>query len=342
MNSSVKYNRKELRELLKPYEAKNDALALRLCLTDYLLFFIGQYGVIAMPLALKPFASILVYAAIVRLFVLGHDACHGALASSRQLNQWLGRLVFLPSMTTFQGWTVTHNMLHHGFTNLAAQKDMWSPLSPDAYQALNSFERLRYRIYRNKWGIGICYLNEIWWKCLYFPSAKVVGAYSEKRFLADSLLVTCFLVIWLTSLYALALTTTQAYLPVLLLGFVLPFIVWNMTISYVTYLQHTHPKVHWYRNQQAWIASQPHITATVHIRFPQWLSSGIHHVMEHNAHHLDMNIPCYNLRAAQRQLEEKLPDSIVIQDFSWRWFADCTRICKLYDYEKQQWLSFEK
>ena len=100
MNSLLAYNRKELRELLRPYAVKDDALALRLCLADYLLFFVGQYGVVAMPLLLKPIASIFVYAALVRLFLLGHDACHGALTSSRQLNEWLARLVFLPTMTS--------------------------------------------------------------------------------------------------------------------------------------------------------------------------------------------------------------------------------------------------
>lgn len=187
MNSSLAYNRKELRELLKPYEVKDDALALRLCLTDYLLFFAGQYGVVAMPLLLKPFASIIVYVAIVRLFLLGHDACHGCLTSSRRLNEWLARIVFLPSITSLRGWAVGHNMTHHSFTNLAIKMDMWSPLSPETYQKLSTFEQLRYRIYRNRWGVSAYYLIELWWKYVYFPSAKIVGSDAAKRFLADSL-----------------------------------------------------------------------------------------------------------------------------------------------------------
>ncbi len=342
MSNTLLYNRKELRALLKPYEQKNNILALGLCLTDYLLLLIGEYLVVTLPLILKPFASFIVFIAIVRLFVLGHDACHGALTSSKKLNQWLGRLVFLPSMTTFHGWAVGHNMTHHGFTNLASKKDMWLPLSPYDYQALNSYEQLCYRIYRNSVGVTAYYLFEVWWKYLYFPSPKIVGIDAAKRFLPDSALVTCFMLIWISSLYAIALLTNQTFIPLLLLGIVFPFLAWNMTGSFLIYIQHTHPKVRWYQDQQAWIDSHPHVTATVHIRFPQWISSIIHHVMEHNAHHMDMNIPCYNLRAAQHQLEKKLSSNIVIQDFSWKWFSECTHICKLYDYNSYQWLPFEK
>jgi omega-6 fatty acid desaturase (delta-12 desaturase) len=50
-----------------------------------------------------------------------------------------------------------------------------------------------------------------------------------------------------------------------------------------------------------------------------------------------MGVPLYRLKRAQKLLESRLPGRIVIQPFSWRWYADTARRCKLYDYEARCW-----
>ena len=62
--------------------------------------------------------------------------------------------------------------------------------------------------------------------------------------------------------------------------------------------------------------------------------------MEHTAHHVDMSIPLYRLKSAQALLEKGLAGHIVVQPFSWRWYADTARRCKLYDFETDRWLDF--
>ena len=86
----------------------------------------------------------------------------------------------------------------------------------------------------------------------------------------------------------------------------------------------------------------PYITATVHMRFPQWISSALHHIMEHPAHHLSTNISLYNLRAAQRLLEDDLGNQIVVQQFGFAWYRNCVRTCKLYDFERSCWVRFQR
>jgi len=66
----------------------------------------------------------------------------------------------------------------------------------------------------------------------------------------------------------------------------------------------------------------------------------MHHIMEHTAHHLDMSIPLYRLKRAQAKLEQLMPGRIVVQAFSWRWYFDTARRCKLYDFATQRWLDF--
>jgi omega-6 fatty acid desaturase (delta-12 desaturase) len=63
--------------------------------------------------------------------------------------------------------------------------------------------------------------------------------------------------------------------------------------------------------------------------------------MEHTAHHVDMSIPLYKLKQAQSILEAALPGRIIVQRFSWRWYAQTARRCKLYDLTAKRWTDFQ-
>lgn len=337
------YSREQIREILRPYTAKNDALAWRLWLVDMLLFGLGEWAVGAGPLWLKLLAGPMLGIVIARLFFLGHDAGHNALVSSPRLNAWLGRLAFLPSLTPYQSWVSSHNA-HHTHINSAEIGDIWHPLSHQQYQALGPARRWLYRVYRHPWGFGAYYLIEVWWKVMYFPMRRIIQHGLGELLLPDILLVTGFGLAWITVLYGLAESTQQAYWPLFLLGFALPFIGANAVVGVVSYLHHTHPKIPWHITHPLRATSRPDVaalTTTNHVRLPAWVNRGLHFIMIHPAHHANASIPCYNLEAAQRKLEELLPDIVIGQDFSWRWYAECTRICKLYDFESRCWVSFE-
>jgi omega-6 fatty acid desaturase (delta-12 desaturase) len=73
--------------------------------------------------------------AIARLFVIGHDACHGSYTKYDWLNKIVGRIAFLPSLTPVSLWDVGHNVAHHGFTNLKGRDQVWVPMSAEEWQA---------------------------------------------------------------------------------------------------------------------------------------------------------------------------------------------------------------
>ena len=54
--------------------------------------------------------------AISALFVLAHDAAHGALFRSRRVGNTVARLAFLPSLHALAAWQAGHNRVHHGHT----------------------------------------------------------------------------------------------------------------------------------------------------------------------------------------------------------------------------------
>lgn len=335
-------SRKALRAALLPFTAKSTAKALRLIALDYALFIAGLALVVAPThWALKLAAALLLWVQMARLFIIGHDACHQSLTANRSLNKWLGRAVFLPTLTPFKLWELGHNMAHHGFTNLRGKDYVWAPFSPQEFAGLPRARQWLERIYRSGAGPGLYYLIELWWKKLYFPARADVGA-KRSLYMGDCLAVTAFAALWIGALAACAAWTQQSALLLVGLGFVLPFALWNSLMGFVIYVHHTDPEVGWYEDGNAWAQAQPHLTATIHIQFPNWLGAALHNIMEHPAHHLDMTIPLYQLQAAQRQLDALVPGQILKRRFTWGGYWACVRGCKLYDYGAGEWVGFNK
>lgn len=337
-------HRKIIRTWLKPVSARNTLLAVGLLGLDLALFGLAIAATLWLrhP-ALKVLAGLIGGVVIARLFIIGHDACHQSYTVHRGLNAWLGRLAFLPSLTPYSLWDVGHNVVHHGYTNLRDFDMVWRPHTLQEYQALPPWRRALERVYRSGWAPWLYYLVEMWWLRMYFPSRRYMPS-RRRAFLWDSVLVSVAALVWIGVLLAAAKASGQAAWLTLLTGFVWPLLVWNSLIGFVVYVHHTHTRVAWYADKAAWSAAQPFVSTTVHLRFRPVLGVDmgrvLHNIMEHTAHHVDMSIPLYRLRRAQAILEQKLPGRIVIQDFSWRWYFDTARRCKLYDYPLHRWTDY--
>jgi len=334
-------HRKVIRSWLVPISQRSTQVAIRLVLMDFVLFAVGlTLTVISSNAALQLLFAVLTGFVIARLFILGHDACHQSLTRHRRLNRWLGRLLFLPSLTPYSLWEVGHNVVHHGYTNLRGVDFVWQPLSLDQYQALPWHRRVFETVYRSGWAPWLYYLVEIWWQRMLFPNRRHMPT-RRTIFKADGLLVTAFACGWIASLIAIAAASDRSAVWLVAVGFVLPFLVWNGMIGFVVYVHHTHTRVAWHEDKRAWAAAQPFVSTTVHLTFASPMGAALHHIMAHTAHHVDMSVPLYRLKAAQRLLEERLRAHIVIQPFSWAWYADTARRCKLYDFKQGCWTDFK-
>jgi len=333
-------HRKVIRSWLAPLSARSTGRALALVLFDLALFSAGMAAIVfARHPAVQCLAGVATGLVISRLFILGHDACHQSLTAHRGLNRWIGRLVFLPSLTPYSLWEVGHNVVHHGYTNLRGFDFVWQPRSLEEYQALPRWQRALERVYRSGWAPWLYYLVEIWWARMFFPSRKTMPT-RRASFAWDCWSVAAFAAAWVAGLAWAAVATQQSVGWLLAVGFVLPFLFWNGMIGFVVYVHHTHPGVSWYEDKASWSASQPFVSTTVHLTFRSAMGSVLHHIMEHTAHHVDMGVPLYRLKRAQALLEDKLAGAIVIQPFSWRWYAATARQCKLYDFKARCWTDF--
>jgi omega-6 fatty acid desaturase (delta-12 desaturase) len=337
-------HRKIIRSWLLPVSVRSTPLALALVLLDLSLFVLAIGATVwASHPAVKLLFGALGGLVIARLFILGHDACHQSFTPHRGLNRWLGRLVFLPSLTPYSLWETGHNVVHHGYTNLRGFDFVWQPRTLAEFRALPPWRRALERVYRSGWAPWLYYLVEVWWRHMFFPSRRHMPT-RRRVFFWDSVLVTLFAALWIGVLVAVSRSGGQSPWLAVAAGFALPFLVWNALIGFVVYVHHTHVDISWHADKPAWSAAQPFVTTTVHLQFQPWLGidmgAVLHHILEHTAHHVDMSIPLYRLKQAQRILEQRLPGRIVIQKFSWHWYFDTARRCKLYDYDRHCWTDY--
>jgi acyl-lipid omega-6 desaturase (Delta-12 desaturase) len=334
-------HRKVIRSWLTPLTERAVMRAIVLQIIDTVILTAAIVGTVYFEsIIVKILLAVFSGFMIGRIFILGHDACHQSFTPHRGLNKVLGRLAFLPSLTPYSLWEVGHNVVHHGQTNLKGFDFVWAPLSLEEYNKLTPAKKALERHYRSGWGPALYYLIEIWWKKMFFPSKKAMPA-TRPAFLWDNILVSTFGIIWIGALVIAAIQTNQSILLTLITGFLIPYIFWNAMIGFVVYVHHTHPSVSWYSDKSEWLRAQPFVSTTVHLVFPFKWGAWMHHIMEHTAHHVDMSVPLYKLKEAQAKLENMLPERIIIQKFSWAWYFDTAKKCKLYDTEKKCWLDFD-
>ena len=291
------------------------------------------------PLALA--AGVASGVMVSRLFILGHDACHGSLFGTRRLNEVIGRVVFLPAWTPYSLWEVGHNVAHHGFTNLKGRDHVWTPMSKAEFDAASPFRRLLERIYRSGLaGMGLYYGIELWWKRLYFPSRRHVGARRREHWL-DSSLVTVFIVGHAAVVVSVAHACEVPAWQAVVAAVVVPQVVWNALMGFVIYVQHTHPDIAWFDNRREWEWFSAQLASTPHVEFPLPFSALLHNIMEHTVHHLDVHVPHHALPAAQAELEHALGHGVRRHAWSWREFRRTVRTCRLYDYERHCWVDYD-
>ncbi|MGH6943598.1 MAG: fatty acid desaturase, partial [Geminicoccaceae bacterium] len=330
-----------IRAALRPFLDRSSARAAALfavTVAIYLAATAGAVGFEAWPQKLA--CAVLAGTAIASLFVIGHDAAHGAFVEGRAPNAWLGRIAFLPSLHNYSLWQVAHNRLHHVDVNVKGMNS-WSPLSKPEFDALPAWRRALERFYRTPIGLGPYYLRERWWRDKFFPRRDhAVGV--RPVFRADFALVALWLAGWVAALAGVgAAWAPGGAVAAVFWGFALPFSIWNYLMGCTVFVQHTSTRVPWFRTRHEWERVCRQETLTVHIEMPRWYGLISHHIMEHPAHHVLPKIPLYHIAAAQRRLNEILGDGAVRERFTPLYLFDTMRRCKLYDYRRHRWLDFD-
>jgi omega-6 fatty acid desaturase (delta-12 desaturase) len=209
------------------------------------------------------------------LFIVGHDACHGALTPSAQLNYVVGQLSFLPSLHPFTGWNLSHNTLHHAWTNLRGHDPGYPPHTVDEFSRLSKWRQLEARVHRTVPGLTLLYLSTVWWPYMVVPSKDKrvmldkVGCFGRERVWV-ALYLTVILTIVIAAGVARGSSVLRASIEEVAWVVIVPFLFFNWLIAWATFMHHTDPRVRWFDSLAEWRAVQAQLTGTVHVVFPRW------------------------------------------------------------------------
>lgn len=273
------------------------------------------------------------------LFVLGHDASHGALFRSRRANKAVAAGCMAPSAHIEAAWDLGHNRIHHGYTTRQGFDFVWHPLTVDEYRSLGRLGRLRHRLEWSSIGSGAYYLRSVWWQKMWrfsAPGKRRDEIARGKRVLG----VVLGLAIGVSAVVG-ALNggwLAAVWLPVKL--FVIPFLLFIHIIGWTVYVHHIAPDIRWWPKRE-WTQYKGQMEATTVLEFPAAIDRlWFHHIFVHVPHHVDMRIPFHQLPAAAAAITAAYPDTVRPQRFSVLGYLRATKACKLYDFEAGRWLPY--
>ena len=279
-------------------------------------------------------------AVISGLFILGHDAAHGALFGSKRLNYLVGQLAMLPSLHLYEAWVFGHNRIHHGHTIRQGMDYVWHPVTPAEYRALSPLGKLLHRVEWSALGAGVYYGRQIWWQQMirFVPGEKMRAPIRRDRIVVGS---------WF-ALFSLALLGAGVASYGTLAGavwmwvkvFAIPFVFWNYAIGFAVYVHHIAPEIPWFKRRD-WTKFRGQVDGTTVLHMPRWVNFFFHNIFLHVPHHVDMRIPFYGLPKAVVAMREHFGDILREKQYGIRDYLQTTRACKLFDFEEGVWLGYK-
>ena len=232
---------------------------------------------------------------LVRLFMIQHDCGHGAFFPHKAVNDWIGRLIGVLTMTPYDFWRRTHSM-HHATSGNLDRRGMGDidTLTVREYLSRSRLRRLQYRLYRHPlvmFGFGPAYLFLLQHRLPVGLMRAGWQPWLSTMLTNAAMALIAATLIWFIGLKAFLLVQ----LPVILLAASLG--VW------LFYVQHQFEETSWDENKN-WNLHEAALHGSSHYDLPpvlRWFTAniGIHHV-----HHLCSRIPFYRLTRVLRDHPE--------------------------------------
>ncbi|HEX4271618.1 MAG TPA: fatty acid desaturase [Rhizomicrobium sp.] len=232
---------------------------------------------------------------LVRLFLIQHDCGHGAFFRGQALNDWVGRLLGVLTLTPYDYWKRNHAAHHATSSNLDRRGigDI-DTLTVEEYRARPLFGRIAYRLYRNAivmFGIGAAYMFLLQHRLPFHQMRAGWRPWVSTMATNAAIALGIAVMMWLVGIGPFLLV----HLPIMLLAASMG--VW------LFYVQHQFEDVMWVRGDN-WVLQDAALTGSSYYDLPgvlHWFTAniGIHHV-----HHMNSRIPYYRLQEVLRDHPE--------------------------------------
>jgi omega-6 fatty acid desaturase (delta-12 desaturase) len=286
-----------------------------------LMYWLLQYSVLA-SWALAPLAGTL----LVRVFIIQHDCGHGSLFSSSKVNDRVGRLLGVLTLTPYDYWRRQHALHHATSGNLdrRGHGDI-TTLTVEEYRALGFWQRVGYRVYRHPLVLFVVGPSWLFMICHRLPlTAAMRGELNWSNTMATNLGI------------ALLMGAMMYWLgPWNVLMVQLPAVACAASIGvWLFYVQHQFEDTHWSR-ADVWSREDAALHGSSFYDLPKpvmWLTGniGIHQV-----HHLSSRIPFYRLP----QVIADYPELAEVGRFTFLDSLGCIKLT-LWDEVRNELISF--
>jgi omega-6 fatty acid desaturase (delta-12 desaturase) len=232
---------------------------------------------------------------LVRLFIIQHDCGHGSFFGSSRLNTVVGRAMSVFTLAPYALWRREHAIHHNGSGNLERRGvgDIETKTVAE-YLASSSFERWRYRLYRNPlflFGFGVPFYFLVIQRLPWFHGLRATESWRSVMSLNVAVTLLYGTLGWLLGFLSVALVA----LPVLVVASALG--------GWLFFIQHQFEETRWDAAAE-WDFQVAAVYGSSHYVLPkplQWLTGniGLHHI-----HHLNSMVPNYRLQECMDALPE--------------------------------------
>ncbi|NNC38902.1 MAG: fatty acid desaturase [Acidimicrobiales bacterium] len=263
---------------------------------------------------------------VVRLFLILHDCSHGSFFRRKKLNDWVGRVLGVFTMTPFDEWRHSHVMHHRTSGNLDKRGigDIVT-LTVREYKERSLKGKVLYRLYRHPitmFLLGPIYVFMIRHRLPDELTRASAKSWTSAMATNAGIAAVIFLIIFFFGLKSFLLI----YLPM--------NIVAGAIGIWLFYVQHQFEETVWEQDED-WEVANAALYGSSHYDLPhplKWLTAniGIHHV-----HHLYARIPFYRLGKVLRE-HPRLAD---IQRMTLLESFKCAKL-QLWDENKRRLVSY--
>lgn len=287
-----------LRNRLRPYQTPSLSRSLAQLATS-VLPFIGCWALMVLSLDISYAVTLLlaIPAAgfLVRIFIIQHDCGHGAFFRSRRINDAVGTLCGVMTLTPYANWRRQHAGHHANWNNLDRRNsgyDIYSScLTLSEYNALDRRERLFHRLLRHP-VMALILLPPLVFLMLYrFPFDTPSDWRRERLSVHTTNLMIAVVLLALAAWLGVG-TVLLVQLPITILAGIAG--VWLFSV------QHRFEHTLWVR-QEEWDPELAALQGSSYLRLPgilKWFTGniGFHHI-----HHLNPRIPNYRLEECHQR-----------------------------------------
>ncbi|MFN8484323.1 MAG: fatty acid desaturase [Anaerolineae bacterium] len=239
---------------------------------------------------------------LVRLFIVQHDCGHGSFFRSRKLNDSVGMICSIFTLTPYHYWQRSHS-IHHAHANNLEHRGIGDIylMTVNEYQAQNWWGRLRYRLYRNPIVLFIIGPSLMFIVIHRFPgySQPAMKKVAHTVWWTDlALLIFYGALALLVGWQAVAITVLTVMFFAAGAG------------MWLFYVQHQFEGVQW-DHEEKWDFGLAALQGASYYKLPrilQWFTGniGFHHI-----HHLSPRIPNYKLEQCHNE-NEMFQDATVL------------------------------